>query len=117
MGQVSGPSRSHYLGVIQSEHRYWIAHNFPRQTREQIILGMQEEMGELAHHILKREQGIRGGGVDHDAEIRDACADLVIFMLGLADLEGFQLMDAIHEAWSKVKNRDWKRFPQNGVDR
>jgi hypothetical protein len=41
----------------------------------------------------------------------------VIFMLGLADLEGFQLMDAIHEAWSKVKNRDWKRFPQNGVDR
>jgi len=94
-----------------------VKENFPAQTREQVFQGMVEEMGEIAHHLLKREQGIRGEEVDHDAEIRDGCADLVIFMMGLADLEGFVLMDAIQEAWNEVKRRDWMRFPQNGVDK
>jgi NTP pyrophosphatase (non-canonical NTP hydrolase) len=78
---------------------------------------MVEEMGELAHHMLKSRQGIRGEGVDHDAEIRDACADLVIFTLGIASHKGFDLMTAINEAWDVVKKRDWARFPRNGVDR
>jgi len=93
-----------------------VKHNFPKQTRLEIFAGMAEELGELAHHLLKRDQGIRGGDVDHEAEIRDACADLVIFMMGLADLEGFVLMDVIEEAWVEVKDRDWVRFPRNGVD-
>jgi NTP pyrophosphatase (non-canonical NTP hydrolase) len=77
---------------------------------------MVEELGELAHHVLKRQQGIRGEEVDHEAEIRDACADLVIFMMGLADLEEFGLLEAINEAWDTVKRRDWVKYPQNGVD-
>jgi NTP pyrophosphatase (non-canonical NTP hydrolase) len=79
------------------------------------MLGMTEELGEIAHHILKRAQGIRGGDVDHEAEIRDGCADLVIFMMGLADLEGFDLLTAINEAWDGVKHRDWVLHPKNGV--
>ena len=116
MGEVDRPSRSGGLKLIQLEHRLWVKHNFPKQTRQQIFMGMTEELGELAHHLLKREQGIRGEGVDHEAEIRDACADLIIFMMGLADLEGFVLMDAVEEAWTEVKDRDWVRFPRNGVD-
>lgn len=99
---------------IQAEHKAWIARNFPTQTRDEVVLGMVEEMGELAHHLLKRAQGIRGDGVDHDAEIRDACADLVIFMLGLADHEGFFVQDAVEEAWMQVRERDWVRFPHDG---
>jgi NTP pyrophosphatase (non-canonical NTP hydrolase) len=116
VGQVDRPLRSGSLRLLQVDHKRWLEHNFPEQTREQIMLGMTEELGELAHHLLKREQGIRGGDVDHDAEIRDACADLVIFMCGLADLEDFDLMDAILEAWDQVRRRDWVEFPINGVD-
>ena len=116
MGSLDQPPRAGSLRLLQVEHKRWLDHNFPGQTREQIMLGMTEELGELAHHLLKREQGIRGGDVDHDAEIRDACADLVIFMMGLADLEGFILMDAILEAWDTVKRRDWVKYPKNGVD-
>lgn len=115
MGQIGRPLRSGSLRILQIEHRRWLEHNFPQQTREQVMLGMVEEMGELAHHLLKREQGIRGEGVDHDGEIRDACADLVIFMCGLADLEGFDLMEAILEAWDTVRRRDWVMYPTDGV--
>jgi len=105
------------LKTIQAEHREWIAHNFPGETDHQAVFGMVEELGELAHHLLKREQGIRGGDNPeyHDAEIRDACADLVIFMMTVADNEGFDLMDAILEAWDTVKRRDWVKFPVDGV--
>jgi hypothetical protein len=33
----------------------------------------------------------------------------------LADLEGFDLMDEILDAWHKVKSRDWIKYPKNGV--
>jgi NTP pyrophosphatase (non-canonical NTP hydrolase) len=103
------------LREIQVEHRRWIDHNFPGETKHQSVFGMMEELGELCHHLLKRDQGIRGGDVDHAAEIRDACADLVIFMMTLADNEGFDLLNAINEAWEEVKQRDWVKYPGNGV--
>jgi NTP pyrophosphatase (non-canonical NTP hydrolase) len=102
------------LDTIQLQHRRWIEHNFPGQTEFQAFMGMVEEMGELSHHLLKREQNIRGRNVNHEREIRDACADLVIFMMGLADVEGFSLLNAINEAWDQVKERDWIKYPGDG---
>jgi NTP pyrophosphatase (non-canonical NTP hydrolase) len=78
---------------------------------------MAEELGEIAHHLLKREQGIRSEGIDHAAEIRDGCADLIIFMMTLADNEGFILAEALNEAWDQVRRRDWIAFPHDGVSR
>jgi NTP pyrophosphatase (non-canonical NTP hydrolase) len=115
VGQGSRPPRSGSLRLIQVERDHWVAHNFPNDRIEDSFMGMVEEMGELAHHLLKSKQGIRGGDVDHEAEIRDACADLVIFMLGIASHKGFDLMDAILEAWDEVRHRDWIKYPKNGV--
>ena len=115
MGETVGTSRSGGLRIVQAEHRYWIAHNFPAQTPWQVFMGMAEELGELSHALLKRDQQIRGNDTDFDDGIKDACADLVIFMCGLADLEGFDLMDVINETWTKVKKRDWISFPVNGL--
>lgn len=103
------------LSDIQEEREHWVAYNFPNHQETDSILGVVEEMGELAHHLLKRGQGIRGGDVDHDAEIRDACADLVIFLLGIASHEGFDLMDEIRVTWDQVRRRDWVRYPTDGV--
>jgi NTP pyrophosphatase (non-canonical NTP hydrolase) len=105
------------LREIQVASGKWRDRNFPDHTGEQAFMGMVEELGEIAHHRLKREQGIRGDRVDHEAEIRDGCADLIIFMMGLANNEGFDILDAVNEAWATVSQRDWIKFPGNGVDK
>lgn len=104
------------LAEIQLERDEWVHRNFPDDVAEDSFYGMVEELGELSHHLLKRRQGIRGGVVDHAAEIKDACADLVIFMLGIASHEGFVLEDAIVETWMMVRERDWIKYPVNGRD-
>ena len=65
---------------LQAELRPWVEHNFGKRPPWQPALGLQEEAGELAHAVLKKAQGIRGTAEEHDAAIRDAVADLVIFL-------------------------------------
>jgi NTP pyrophosphatase (non-canonical NTP hydrolase) len=117
MATADRPIARRSLDVVQVEHRYWIEHNFPGETKHQAFLGMAEELGEISHHLLKREQSIRSEGVDHAAEIRDGCADLIIFMMTLADNEGFLLLEAVNEAWEEVKQRDWIKYPHDGRTR
>ena len=38
---------------LQQEHRSWLNHNFPNQGTIDPFLGMVEEVGELAHGLLK----------------------------------------------------------------
>jgi NTP pyrophosphatase (non-canonical NTP hydrolase) len=117
MGESVGKTRILDLEFIQLERDEWVAHNFPNDREEDPFMGMVEEMGELAHHLLKSSQGIRGEGVDHQAEIKDACADLVIFMLGIASHRGFILAEEIDKVWRQVRERDWIKFPHDGVSR
>lgn len=105
------------IRFMQVDRDRWVEHNFPDTPKDDSFYGMVEELGELAHHMLKRRQGIRGEGVDHDAEIKDACADLFIFMLGIASHEGFDLVQAIEETWYEVSQRDWIAFPHDGRTR
>lgn len=65
---------------LQAELRPWVEHNFGKRPSWQPALGLQEEAGELAHAVLKKAQGIRGTPEKHDAAIRDAVADLAIFL-------------------------------------
>ncbi len=44
---------------IQAEVRVWSQRNFQNAVPEHSWLGMLEELGELSHAILKRQQGIR----------------------------------------------------------
>lgn len=65
---------------LQAELRPWVEHNFGKRPSWQPALGLVEEAGELSHAVLKRAQGIRGSTAEHDAAIRDAIADLIIFL-------------------------------------
>lgn len=102
------------LNHLQAERNVWVAKNFPGDTLTDSLMGAVEELGELAHHILKRKQGIRGDVAMHTAEIEDAVADCVIFLAGIATHEHFAFGDAVQKAWDQVKNRDWVNDKEKG---
>ena len=102
------------LSQLQAEHESWVKKNFPDEELEDSILGMVEEMGELAHHYLKRKQDIRGDQAHHYSEMLDALADLIIFGAGAATQLGVDYGDLVTATWEQVKKRDWTKNRQTG---
>lgn len=98
------------LRQLQDEQRPWVAHNFPERTTWMPLLGVMEELGELAHAHLKQAQGIRTHE-DHNELARDAVADIVIFLADYCSARGFDLETLVSETWAKVKQRDWRVNP------
>lgn len=98
------------LSEIQEEQKPWVTHNFPNRHSWHPLLGLQEEVGELAHHYLKREQKIRLNE-DHNAGIKDSVADIVIYLLDFCSAEGIDLEKELNETWERVRQRDWKENP------
>lgn len=99
---------------LQEEHQRWLSHNFPQQRQHQPLLGIVEELGELAHVHLKSEQGIREGAEDTFDLTRDALGDIFVYMLSYANSNHVDLEDAIVETWTRVKKRDWIADPVGG---
>lgn len=65
---------------LQKEQAEWSLRNFGPHPVEHPLLGMIEELGELAHAHLKGLQGIRHTPEEILAMKKDACADLMIFL-------------------------------------
>jgi NTP pyrophosphatase (non-canonical NTP hydrolase) len=65
---------------LQKEVGEWSVKNFGTQPPERRILGMIEELGELAHCVVKQEQKIRTNTSTMQKEW-DAVGDLIIYML------------------------------------
>ena len=96
------------LTELQSLVKPWHEQNFPAAPAWQPLVGMQEELGELSHAFLKRAQNIRMDE-DHDSNIRDALADIIVFMAHFANIEGIDLDEAVDAAWNNiVSKRDWR---------
>lgn len=103
------------LGRIQDEAHAWRERNFPdTYTPVHQVLGVCEESGELAHAILKLEQGIRGTAEEHNKAAQDACGDIIIFLTGVASAMGFRLDEALYNAWTEVKFRNWQANKHDG---
>lgn len=98
---------------VQHEHKEWSRRNFPAVTIKQQLLGIVEEVGELSHAVLKREQGIRLPRGYNEAA-RDAIGDIVIFILGFCTSHNWDLEDIVQETWDEVKQRDWVKYPKTG---
>jgi NTP pyrophosphatase (non-canonical NTP hydrolase) len=100
---------------LQVEQANWHAYNFGSSIPFQNLAGMMEELGELSHAMLKQSQGIRGyDGVKAEAEIKDAIGDLCIFAMNLCNNLDITISDCIATAWDEIKDRDFKKFPNNG---
>ena len=102
------------LSTIQSEVKEWSYHNFGEGGPGwRQILGMQEELGELSHHYLKRAQKIRNNE-DHDEGIEDSLGDFMIYAMDFCNKEYLSLEEIINRVCEKVKQRDWIKNPTNG---
>lgn len=103
------------LRELQDQVGKWSRKNFGDQPADNPMLGVVEEVGELAHAVLKARQGIRGTAAGHNAAIADAVGDLIIYLADFCGRSGIDLQQAVAQAWSEVGRRDWTRFPKNGL--
>lgn len=103
------------ISLRQNELSSWQDKNFPPTNSMELVVGMMEELGELAHAILKSRQKIRGYDEDRaKAEIADAFADVVIYGINLMSIEGLDAETAIRHTIDMVLSRDWVKYPQTG---
>lgn len=105
------------LDRLQEELHKWREGNFEPKTLTPLhqIIGMGEELGELCHHMLKQEQGIRGDWIEHEREGMDAVGDLMIFCMGLCSLKGWNFGVILKTTAEEVLGRDWKSDPKKGI--
>jgi len=111
------------LSKLQTEVSEWSQHNFGNQSSVNPLLGVGEEIGELAeevehasnlililgrlhHAYLKRGQDIRRTE-NHSAAIRDAVGDIIIYLLDFCHRENVSLERCVIDAWNEVSKRDW----------
>lgn len=99
---------------LQKNVGIWARHNFPDGEKNDPFIGIVEEVGELAHTILKSRQKIRQLDDDIQLKIEDALGDIMIFMCDYAERNNIDLEYAILTAWKEVQKRDWIKFPKNG---
>jgi NTP pyrophosphatase (non-canonical NTP hydrolase) len=108
------------LNKLQDKLERWTIANFgPKKDRKPVayrtILGAYEELGELSHAHLKKEQGIRGTEEEHDANARDAIGDTIFYLIDYCNLHGWNLEEILNETWENVRERDWtKERVENG---
>ncbi len=101
------------LRKIQEEHKEWLEQNFGYEKPWQALLGVVEEVGELAHSHLKEDQGIRVDE-DHLEKIKDAIGDIVIYLISYCNRRDLDFQDIVVETWDIVKKRNWKENPKDG---
>ena len=99
------------LSQLQAEGWKWVQHNFPNGKPYQPLLGVAEEVGELAHAHLKAEQGIRNT-TSEDKE--DAIGDIIIYLADYCNRNGLDIQHSLEIAWETASKRDWVKFPKNG---
>lgn len=101
------------LEQLQAEVGGWARKNFGEQPPYRPLLGVAEEVGELAHAQLKLEQGIRVDENHHEA-IKDAVGDIIIFLADFCGRSNISLQQCIDTAWDEVKKRDWTKNKTDG---
>lgn len=69
------------LKDLQTSLYHWQHYNFGPQNNDRLLLGINEEIGELCHCVLKKMQGIRGTPAEHNNNMKDAIGDIMIYTL------------------------------------
>jgi NTP pyrophosphatase (non-canonical NTP hydrolase) len=80
-----------------------------------MLAGMIEELGELAHALLKNKQGIRGITEEQMKEqVGDAFGDVIVYGTQLLTCLGIDAEEATSKAIDEVLKRDWSKDKVTG---
>lgn len=101
---------------MQVEMFRWQTRNFGGAERFEIMAGITEEVGELAHVLLKNKQGIRGydDPVKYRTEASDAIGDAVMYMVQLCTILRLDFGTIVMRTAEKVQQRDWRADAEAG---
>ena len=102
------------LSIIQKEVDAWSDRNFPNSGAMDKLLGIVEEVGELAHAVLKQKQGIRGSYEELAEQEVDAIGDVMIYLLDYCSKRNLDLEHIVNKIWAQVSKRDWQSNPNSG---
>lgn len=95
---------------LQAEQSEWWLRNFGPQEKDSDLLqflGVVEEVGEMAHAILKQRQGIRGTADANEAKLIDAVGDLTVFLASFCSMRQLDWGSIVWKVWEEVRKRDW----------
>ena len=108
--EASKPAaRSIGLPSVQQKLFKWQREQFGNTPLAHLALGVAEEVGELSHAILKRDQGIRGFDDKKKFEeaVADAIADTAIYSINLCSTLGIDYETVLTEVSKKILQRKW----------
>lgn len=100
--------------TLQSRLHLWRQRNFPDSTAEDQLLGVVEEVGEVAHAVLKRKQRIRGLDHEHQEAELDAVGDIMVFLAGFCSYRNYDMLAIFERVGEEVAKRDWIKYPKDG---
>lgn len=83
------------LRQLQQEQAEWVKFNFPNRHQLMPLMGIIEELGELAHAQLKGEQGIRYTPEVVMAKKVDAIGDILVYTSDYCSALGLDLEECI----------------------
>lgn len=106
---MSAPA--HEVAMLQRQVLAWSLDKWPDEDVLSDALGIAEEAGEVCRAVLKRRHGTRGSYDEWTAALRTEAADVAIVLLVLAEREGFDLLDAIHERFRSIEHRNLNHDP------
>lgn len=101
---------------LQDEQRPWIAHNFPDRLPFFPLLGVMEELGELAHAHLKGLQNIRHTPEQIYEMKKDSVGDIVVFLADYCSANSIDFQEVMEKTWEKVRRRDWRANPTGAAE-
>lgn len=104
---MSYPTYDLTFAQLQERIAPWVKRNFGDRPSWQSLLGVQEEVGELSHAHLKEVQRIRGTAEEHQANAKDAVADIVIFLADYCSARDWDMQAIVEATLSEVLKRDW----------
>ncbi len=94
------------ISEIQNALEEWHEANFPDATPEDMLIGVAEEVGELAHANLKRRQLQMPELIEKE---KDAVGDIVLFLMNYCNLMGWDIRELTEKTWEEVRERDYQQ--------
>lgn len=115
--QVRKEGKQGQINELQQRIDKW-ARSWGRKVDSRNMgLGVCEEAGEMAHCLLKRNQGLRG--MDKPEvfvpECTDAIGDIMVYLAELCTAEGWNLEHIFVATVDKVTKRKWKDSPEHAA--